>query len=123
MQFKFAGKRLTDFKDHTGHQMFNERQLARTVIVDDQYAAIAPESKDHLILTKKFVKHMDNLRSKVKQVDLRQYQLPLNSKDIKKPFQVLQNVNNTSPCLTNDGRQLTDISMFITRVFMIKFMN
>ena len=50
----YRKKRFSDFKNDDGSMMFD---FSKTLIVDDQYLAIF--DKDHLIMSKKFLKFTD----------------------------------------------------------------
>ena len=65
MKFRTSGKHILDFNVN-GKLVFTEEDLGRTLIVDDQYAAIAEDDRNSLLLSKKFVKYCDTFTSKQK---------------------------------------------------------
>jgi hypothetical protein len=52
-------KKFSDFKDPDDPSipLFSQAELEKTLIIDDQYCAIA--DKDHLIMSKKFLQFVD----------------------------------------------------------------
>jgi hypothetical protein len=52
-------KKFSDFRDPDDYSkpLFSPAQLEKTLIIDDQYCAIA--DKDHLIMSKKFLQFVD----------------------------------------------------------------
>ena len=53
-------KRLVDFLDPNdkARPLFDEKEIDKCIFIDDQYVAI--HDKDHLILSKKFLKYSEN---------------------------------------------------------------
>jgi hypothetical protein len=44
--------------------MFTRHDYDRTLIIDDQYAVIHPDTRGNLLLSKKFMRHTQTLCSK-----------------------------------------------------------
>ena len=110
------GKQLDEFKDENENIIFNNFERDKTLIIDDQCCMIHEKDRDHLVVSKKFMKVADELQQNLsveKQKSLDQFPYPHNQAHFGKLQKVHEELNKPG-----EQNQLYYIGNFITRLFL-----